>query len=164
MIATNNLCLKYVSVAFYYIGRSLTTIFNVIFTYLLLGEKTSKQCLSFCILIIVGFYLGIDQEHFAGSLSITGAIFGVLGSLTLSLFSIFTKKTLPVVNQEIWLLSYYNNLYSTILFIPLIIFNNEIHELLKYPSLNLQFWVIMTVGGVCGFAIGWMTSLQIKVI
>lgn len=39
MIATNNLCLKYVDVAFYYIGRSLTTVFNVIFTYFMLGKN-----------------------------------------------------------------------------------------------------------------------------
>lgn len=66
MIATNNLCLKYVSVAFYYIGRSLTTIFNVSLTYLILGEKTSKKSLFFCALIVCGFYLGVDQENLAG--------------------------------------------------------------------------------------------------
>lgn len=41
MIASNNLCLKYVGVAFYYIGRSLTTVFNVIFTYIVLGKYFS---------------------------------------------------------------------------------------------------------------------------
>lgn len=46
MIATNNLCLKYVGVAFYYIGRSLTTVFNVVFTYILLGEKFTKKSLN----------------------------------------------------------------------------------------------------------------------
>lgn len=30
MIAFNNLCLKYVGVSFYYVGRSLTTVFNVV--------------------------------------------------------------------------------------------------------------------------------------
>ena len=30
MITFNNLCLKYVGVAFYYVGRSLTTVFNVV--------------------------------------------------------------------------------------------------------------------------------------
>ena len=37
MIMFNNLCLKNVDVSFYYIGRSLTTVFNVICTYLILG-------------------------------------------------------------------------------------------------------------------------------
>uniref|UniRef100_A0A914XP81 GDP-fucose transporter 1 n=1 Tax=Plectus sambesii TaxID=2011161 RepID=A0A914XP81_9BILA len=30
MITFNNLCLKYVGVSFYYVGRSLTTVFNVV--------------------------------------------------------------------------------------------------------------------------------------
>ena len=38
MITMNNLCLKYVGVAFYYVGRSLTTVFNVVFTYMILGN------------------------------------------------------------------------------------------------------------------------------
>lgn len=66
MIATNNFCLKYVTVAFYYVGRSLTTIFNVLFTYLILGERTSKNCIFFCVVIIFGFYLGVDQESISG--------------------------------------------------------------------------------------------------
>ena len=39
MIMFNNLCLKNVDVSFYYIGRSLTTVFNVACTYLILGES-----------------------------------------------------------------------------------------------------------------------------
>lgn len=43
MITTNNLCLKNVGVSFYYVGRSLTTVFNVLLTYLILGNKTSLR-------------------------------------------------------------------------------------------------------------------------
>lgn len=42
MITMNNLCLKYVGVAFYYVGRSLTTVFNVVMTYTLLGIAILK--------------------------------------------------------------------------------------------------------------------------
>nr|XP_022918312.1 GDP-fucose transporter 1 [Onthophagus taurus] len=164
MIAMNNLCLKYVSVAFYYIGRSLTTIFNVLFTYLLLGEKTSGKCVFFCLLITFGFYLGVDEENLAGSLSISGTIFGVLGSLSLSLYSIFTKSVLPKVDKQVLLLSYYNNIYSSILFIPIILSLGEWNEILTNKDIaTISFWILMTLGGVCGFAIGFMTSLQIKV-
>ncbi|GLV32708.1 neuronally altered carbohydrate [Carabus blaptoides fortunei] len=109
MIATNNLCLKYVSVAFYYIGRSLTTTFNVIFTYMILGEKTSNKCIAFCILIIFGFFMGVDQENLAGSLSVSGTIFGIFGSLSLSLYSIYTKRILPHVNGEVWFSNNFTN-------------------------------------------------------
>ncbi|KAH0948977.1 hypothetical protein HN011_005350 [Eciton burchellii] len=164
MIATNNLCLKYVDVAFYYIGRSLTTVFNVIFTYILLGQRTSFKCIICCAVIIFGFWLGVDQEHIAGSLSVVGTFFGVLGSLLLSLYSIRTKQTLPVVNQDIWLLSYYNNIYSIFIFIPLMIINGELTIVYNYDKLGYSFfWGAMMIGGMFGFAIGYLTALQIKV-
>ncbi|KAL2716135.1 GDP-fucose transporter 1 [Vespula squamosa] len=164
MIASNNLCLKYVGVAFYYVGRSLTTVFNVIFTYLILGQKTSLKCILCCGIIVTGFWLGVDQENVAGSLSVLGTILGVVGSLILSLYSIHTKQVLPAVNQDIWLLSYYNNLYSVFLFIPLMLFNGEHLVVYNYDKLGeFFFWSAMVIGGICGFAIGYATALQIKV-
>lgn len=164
MIATNNLCLKYVAVAFYYVGRSLTTVFNVVLTYVLLKEKTSLKCILCCGMILVGFWMGVDQESLTESFSLIGTIFGVLGSLSLSMYSIYTKKILPHVNQEIWLLSYYNNVYSSILFIPLMLFSGEFKTVWNYTHLyEPWFWGVMIVGGICGFAIGFCTSLQIKV-
>merc|ERR1712098_424034 len=48
MITFNNLCLKDVGVSFYYIGRSLTTVFNVLLTYFILGQKTSLSAMMCC--------------------------------------------------------------------------------------------------------------------
>lgn len=84
--------------------------------------------------------------------------------MSLSLYSIYTKRILPLVNQEIWLLSYYNNAYSIFLFIPLMAYNDEFNTLLNYEKLGeLDFWLQMLVGGLCGFAIGYVTTLQIQV-
>lgn len=117
-----------------------------------------------CLVIIFGFWLGVDQESVAGSLSVIGTFFGVLGSLSLSLYSINTKKVLPTVNQNIWLLSYYNNVYTVGLFIPLILIEGEFQTVYNYSKLtHLNFWLAMLLGGVCGFAIGYVTMLQIKV-
>jgi GDP-fucose transporter C1 len=100
----------------------------------------------------------------SGSLSITGTVFGVLGSLALAMYSIYMKRVLPYVNQQIWLLSYYNNVYSSLLFLPLIVINKEVPVILNYEKLaDAIFWLLMTVGGFCGFAIGFVTALQIKV-
>lgn len=66
MITFNNLCLKYVGVSFYYVGRSLTTVFNVICSYLILGHTTAPKALLCCGLIIFGFFLGVDQEDVTG--------------------------------------------------------------------------------------------------
>lgn len=164
MIVTNNLCLKYVGVAFYYVGRSLTTVFNVTLSYILLKQNTSRNCILCCLVIVAGFWLGVDQESLTDSFSLKGTIFGVLGSLSLSLYSIFTKKVLPAVNQEIWLLSYYNNVYSCFLFIPLMLINGELQVVMTYENLyESWFWSAMIVGGLCGFSIGFVTTLQIKV-
>lgn len=164
MISSNNLCLRFVSVAFYYVGRSLTTIFNVILSYIFLKERQSVNSIICCAVIIAGFFLGVDQESITDTFSLIGTIFGIVGSLSLSMYSIYTKKTLPYVNGEIWLLSYYNNVYSCILFLPLILLNGEVNKVLDYEHIGeLWFWGAMCVGGVCGFLIGFVTSLQIKV-
>lgn len=100
----------------------------------------------------------------SGSLSTAGFIFGILGSLSLSLYSIFTKKVLPKLNGEIWALSYANNVYASILLVPAMLFNGELQELTGYYGFSdYYFWFIMTIGGICGFMIGFFTTLQIKV-
>ncbi|XP_054273873.1 GDP-fucose transporter 1-like [Macrosteles quadrilineatus] len=164
MICFNNLCLKYVGVAFYYVGRSLTTVFNVLFTYLVLHEKTSIRCIVCCIIIVAGFLMGVNEENGSGTLSVMGVLYGVLASLCVALYSINTKKVLPVVNNHIWLLSFYNNVYSSVIFIPFIIIYKEVPVIISYEKLDsLYFWTLMVVGGLCGLAIGYVTSLQIKV-
>lgn len=42
--------------------------------------------------------------------------------------------------------------------------NGEVSEIMNYNKLNsVYFWTMMVIGGVCGLAIGYVTSLQIKV-
>jgi len=164
MITFNNLCLKFVGISFYYIGRSLTTVFNVLLTYFILGQKTSLSAITCCGIIVGGFYLGVDQEDAAGSFSLTGTIYGVLASLFVSLFSIYTKKVLPAVDGNIWALTFYNNVNACVLFVPLMIIFGEIPVVISFQYLtSMNFWFLMTVGGVFGFAIGYVTGLQIKV-
>lgn len=164
MITFNNLCLKYVGVAFYFVGRSLTTVFNVMLTYLILRQSTSIPAIACCLTIIFGFFLGVDQESIGGSLSITGVLYGVLASLFVSLNSIYTKSVLPFVDNSIWLLTVYNNINAIILFIPLMVITGEVSEVLNYSRLgDVSFWNLMTLSGLFGFLIAYVTGLQIKV-
>ncbi|KAI5748889.1 hypothetical protein M8J76_002908 [Diaphorina citri] len=164
MLSFNNLCLKNVGVAFYYVSRSLTTVFNVILTYILLQEKTSYLAILSCFIIFSGFALGVNQEGVAGSFSTLGTIYGVISSFAQALFSIHTKEVLPYVNDKIWLVSYYNNVYAVALFIPIIFICGEVSELANYPHLfSFYFWILLTIGGVFGLTIGYVTSLQIQV-
>lgn len=110
-----------------------------------------------------GFWLGIDQEGAEGTLSLTGTIFGVLASLCVSLNAIYTKKVLPAVDHSIWRLTFYNNVNACVLFLPLMVVVGELHALLTFAHLNsAHFWIMMTLGGLFGFAIGYVTGLQIK--
>lgn len=97
------------------------------------------------------------------SFSLIGTIFGVLGSISLSLYSIYTKKTLPKVGDEVLLLGYYVNVYATLLFMPLILFTGEVSTIADYEHFwRLWFWGALLVGGLFGFSIGFVTTLQIK--
>lgn len=111
------------------------------------------------------FPVTLNKNNFlSASFSLIGTVYGVVGSVCLSLYSIFTKKTLPHVGNEVWLLSYYNNVYSTILFIPFILYTGELPKILNYEHLyQLWFWAFLFVGGLCGLAIGYVTALQIQV-
>ncbi|XP_071761819.1 GDP-fucose transporter 1 isoform X1 [Centroberyx gerrardi] len=163
MITFNNLCLKYVGVAFYTVGRSLSTLFNVLLSYIILKQSTSFKAILCCGVILGGFWLGVDQESMAGSLSWSGVFFGVLASACVSLNAIYTKKVMPAVDGNIWKLSYYNNINACVLFLPLILVFGELGHLASFSRLgDLNFWGMMTLGGVFGFAIGYVTGLQIK--
>lgn len=121
MIVFNNLCLKYVQVAFYFVSRSLTTVFNVIFVYLILNQRTSLNVIFACLIMISGFLLGVDQENVTGHLNYYGIFFGLLSSIFVSLNSIYAKKILQNMDNNVWLINLYNNLNSIVIFIPLII-------------------------------------------
>lgn len=164
MITFNNLCLKYLGVSFYNVGRSLTTVFNVICSFLILGQKTSCKAMLCCSIIICGFLLGVDQEGNSGKLSYLGILFGVLASLCVSLNAIFTKKVLPVVDSNIWRLQLYNNFNAVFLFLPLMGICGEVQVIHGFHMLkSMYFWGMMVLGGLFGIAIGYVTGLQIKV-
>ncbi|KAL4642012.1 GDP-fucose transporter 1 isoform X1 [Arapaima gigas] len=164
MITFNNLCLKHLGVAFYTVGRSLSTVFNVLLSYLILKQTTSLYALFCCGIILGGcFWLGVDQEGAQGTLSWSGIVYGVLASMFVSLNAIYTKKVMPVVDSSIWKLSYYNNINACVLFVPLIFIFDEMTKVHNFSRLgDWHFWGMMTVGGVFGFAIGYVTGLQIK--
>ena len=55
MITFNNICLQYVEVSFYNVARSLTIVFNVAITYLVLHETTSLRTCLTLLVVVAGF-------------------------------------------------------------------------------------------------------------
>lgn len=134
-----------------------------ILTFIFFGEKTSHKALGCCGIIIMGFLLGIDQEKGLGSLSLAGVFFGISASLFVALNAIYTKKSLNFVENNIWKLTMYNNINACIIFIPFILLFGEQNEIFSFPLLfDSFFWFTMVVGGVLGFSMGYVTSLQIQ--
>jgi GDP-fucose transporter C1 len=122
MITFNNLCLKYVEVSFYNVARSLSIVFNVAFTYLLLGEKTSLKTCGTLLLVIIGFFVGSEGEV---NFSLLGTVFGVTSSVFVCLNAIYTSKVMPLVDKDKWKLAYYNNVNASLLFFPLMFLTGE---------------------------------------
>ncbi len=122
MITFNNLCLKYVEVSFYNVARSLSIVFNVLFSLLLLGERTSFQTCGCLAIVIAGFLIGSEGEV---NFSLLGTAFGVLSSIFVCLNAIFTSKVMPLVDKDKWKLAYYNNVNASLLFFPLMFIFGE---------------------------------------
>ena len=82
----------------------------------------------------------------------------------MSLNAIYTKKVLPVVDNDHWKLTFYNNVNASVMFVPLIlIFEHQpLGAAMGKQFLSSLFWGAMLVAGFFGFAIGIVTVLQIK--
>ena len=141
-------------------ARSLSIVFNVIFTFFLLGKPTSFLTCLTLLVVIFGFIVGIDGEV---NFSLLGTVAGVLSSVFVSLNSIYTAKILAKVDNDKSLLLYYNNLNASVLFLPLIVlFETEIIVENTAKLVSLVFWSCMTLTGCMGFAIGLVTVMQVK--
>jgi len=161
MITFNNLCLKWVEVSFYNVARSLTIVFNVFFTAVVLGGSSSFRTLLCLVVVICGFLIGSGGEV---NFSPKGTAAGIASSLFVSLNSILTKKILPVVDDNHWKLTFYNNVNASLLFLPLILII-ERESILSAVGNKLSsplFWGAMSIAGFFGFSIGIVTVLQIK--
>lgn len=160
MISFNILCLQMVEVSFYNVARSLTIVFNVFFSRLFLGIPTSWKTMGCLAIVISGFIMGTHGEL---NFSLVGTMSGVLSSLFVSLNSIFTKKVLPVVDDNHWRLTFYNNLNASFLFLPLVYHFERNIILTSLDKLSSPvFWSVMSAAGFFGFSIGIVTVLQIK--
>ncbi|KAK8857806.1 hypothetical protein M9Y10_012900 [Tritrichomonas musculus] len=157
MIGFNNKCLEYVSVSGYQIVRSLTIMFNIILTFMILHNKTSLRCCLACGGVVVGFLCGVEGEV---NLSLKGAIFGVCSSFFVALYSIVVKKVMGLLDDNEYLLIEYNTPIAIILLIPIVWYSGEFDVLTK--GMSAKFWGMQTLAGVVGFIINIAIFLNIK--
>eukprot|EP00823_Brevimastigomonas_motovehiculus_P003611 TRINITY_DN2225_c0_g1_i1.p1 TRINITY_DN2225_c0_g1~~TRINITY_DN2225_c0_g1_i1.p1 ORF type:complete len:384 (+),score=51.78 TRINITY_DN2225_c0_g1_i1:127-1278(+) len=163
MVTFNNLCLQYVEVSFYNVARSLTVCFNVVFSYILLGQKTSCNVIGTLFVVVIGYVLGNEGEvHF----STIGAIFGVCSSAFVALNSTFTSSVLnePCIKRDKWRLAMYTNITASIIFLPLVVLFNEPKILSDHwvTLMSPYFWFVMLMSGVLGFLVNIISVMQIQ--
>ncbi|RKP17407.1 TPT-domain-containing protein [Rozella allomycis CSF55] len=161
MLSANNLCLRDVEVTFYQVARSLTILFQILFTYTFLGQKTSFMALIACGIVFLGFVAGsIGEANF----SISGLMYGITSSAFVALYGVYVKKGLAVLDNDEWKLLHYNTVLAFIFLPPVSYMFNEIPDLFNvYFIRDKTFWMIMTLAGVTGFLINISVFLQIKV-
>lgn len=131
----------------------------------MLGQKLSMAVMACCGVIVAGFLFGVKEEdQSVADFSFLGILYGVLASMCVALFAIFTKKTLPYVESNIWRLQLYNNINAGFLLSPMLFLLGEHKTLFQFQYWNsLYFWVPIIFAGLFGIAIGYVSSLQIKV-
>ncbi|KAH9813437.1 hypothetical protein DFH28DRAFT_1222712 [Melampsora americana] len=160
----NTFCLQYVDASFYQVARGLILPFTVLASYLFLDSKPSPNTLSAVLVVCVGFFWGVKSEQL--TVSSLGILLGVFSSLTTSVHAIVVKKSLSITSSPIEL-SYYNNLLSAILLLPIICTTSEVNtfvSLVQTGGDHLQTFIIgALVTGLFGFLICLAGFLSIKV-
>ncbi|ODN02015.1 GDP-fucose transporter 1 [Orchesella cincta] len=162
MITFNSLCLKHVGVPSYYLARSMGTGITVLFTYVIMGFSITKRAKLCCIIITLGYLVGIDDGGFSENITTFGIVYGLLSSCFVSLNSIYTNKVLPAVDNSVLALTLYCNLNASFLFLPVVFMFEELPNIIIVSQIP-KFWMLIILGGVCGVAIGSITVLQIKI-
>ena len=144
------------------VARSLSIVFNILFTYILLGKDTSMSALFSCVIVLAGFFVGAYGEI---NFSWEGIFYGVSSSCFVALYGIYVKKKLLIVDNNEWRLLHYNTFLATIVLFPLVWLSGEF-SFLDAPEIHflgdLYFWGIMTVTAIAGFLINIAIFLQIK--
>ncbi|ULT81111.1 hypothetical protein L3Y34_011174 [Caenorhabditis briggsae] len=161
MISFNNLCLRNNGVSFYYIGRSTSTVFNVMLSTWVLGIESSQAVYVCCLILIIGFSIGSQPASKENPLSMQGAFFGLFASISLALNAIFTKKVLPQVGNCLWKLTWYNNVVAVVLFLPLMWLNGDVDRVKANPPEQF-FWQLLFISGLFGFTMNYVTVWQIE--
>lgn len=125
----SNYTLKYVDASFYQVARGLVLPFTVFASGLVLHTRPSLRILFACGIVTLGFFIGVFLD--GTQISPLGVFFGVASSAITATHSVVIKQSLTVVNGSAALLSWYTNILSTMVLIPLVILSGELPDVLK---------------------------------
>jgi len=170
-LSFSNYTLKYVDASFYQVARGMVLPFTVCTSFFILHSRPSFRILLACLLVTMGFFVGVFLD--GTQVSSIGVTFGVLSSVITAVHSVVIKRSLDVVKGSALHLSWYTNLYSAIVLVPVVIIAGEVPAilaLLAEPSplsvgispLNTFLWG-SAITGIFGFLMSIASLLSIKV-
>ncbi|KAE9389294.1 hypothetical protein BT96DRAFT_968003 [Gymnopus androsaceus JB14] len=149
-LSFSNYTLKYVDASFYQVARGLVLPFTVCASFFFLNARPSPLILIACGLVTMGFFVGV--------------------SAITAIHSIVIKRSLPVVNGSALLLSWYTNLLSAVVLIPIIVVAGETPAVFKlFFQTDDQMSALRTfvwgsaITGLLGFLMSIASLLSIKV-
>lgn len=119
----SNYTLKYVDASFYQIARGLLLPFTVATSYVFLHARPSSRIFVSCSVVTMGFLVGVFMD--AIPISPFGITFGIISSAITAVHSVVIKKSLDVVHGSAMHLSWYTNLLSAVVMIPLVLLAGE---------------------------------------
>jgi len=165
MVGLANVCLKHVLVATYQVARSLTIIFTVFLSYLILSQSQSMSVLGACGMMVTGFIISSLDTSESG-LSLPGILAGGTSSFFQALYQVFIKKSIVYTDNNSNLLLFYNLFLSSFIFIPVVFLLNESEAFLRLPGPgHPDFWVVwpsLFVSGVLGTLLNLATYMCVN--
>jgi len=170
-LSFSNYTLKYVDASFYQVARGMVLPFTVCTSYVMLHSRPSLLILVACFVVTIGFFIGVFLD--GTSVSTVGITFGVLSSMITASHSVVIKRSLDVVKGSALHLSWYTNLYSAILLLPIIVLAGELPAIMSIftpPAVPPEGMSRMStflwgsaITGVFGFLMSIASLLSIKV-
>ncbi|KAF5384339.1 hypothetical protein D9615_003385 [Tricholomella constricta] len=171
-LSFSNYTLKYVDASFYQVARGLVLPFTVVTSFVVLHSRPSLRIFVACAIVTLGFFVGVFLD--GTPVSLIGISFGVASSAITAMHSVVIKQSLNVVDGSALLLSWYTNLLSAIVLLPICFLAGEgsgIFGLLLggveaadggMSPLTTFFWGSLITGAL-GFLMSIASLLSIKV-
>lgn len=98
--------------------------FTVLTSFYWLNTRPSANILLACLFVTAGFFVGVFLD--GTPISSLGIFFGVTSSMITATHSVVIKKALDVVKGSALLLSWYTNLFSAVVLIPIVVLAGEV--------------------------------------
>ncbi|KAG2347033.1 hypothetical protein BDR05DRAFT_1057087 [Suillus weaverae] len=173
-LSFSNYTLKFVDASVYQVARGLVLPFTVLTSYFFLSARPSLRILFSCSVVTLGFVVGVFLDSVP--MVLAGVGFGVASSAITAVHSVVIKKSLDVVKGSAMNLSWYTNLFSAVVMIPIIVFAGEIPAITDLffgagvvPKEGEQLSDLQTfvwgsfITGALGFMMSLASLLSIKV-